>query len=140
MASRVTVPIPLIVSIRSWMFGVLSLALLALTAFRLLMIYRAGIGGVWCHQDSGLTIETLPSGGWTAEGELSLFPIGVRCSYYTLGHSLALVHTAADVWDWAITAGAIAGVLGFVLFLTARSMSVAPRILKSQEKSAKHYM
>lgn len=43
-----TLPVPVVVSIRSWMFGGLSLVLLALTAFRLLMIYRAGIGGEWC--------------------------------------------------------------------------------------------
>jgi hypothetical protein len=116
-----TLPVPVIVSVRSWTFGGFSLVLLALTAFRLLVIYHAGVGGEWCYEGSGLSIEALPSAGWTAQGELSLFPIGVRCSYYALDHSLALVHTAADAWDWAMTVGAIVGVLGFGLFLGARS-------------------
>jgi hypothetical protein len=102
------------------MFGGLSLALLTLAAFRIFALFHAGVG-VWCSQSPGVPDGALPLAGWTTEGEVSLFPIGVRCSYFTLQHSLVLVHITADAWDWAITIAAIAGLLGSVLFLTARA-------------------
>ncbi|MBA8828774.1 hypothetical protein FB555_000845 [Alpinimonas psychrophila] len=114
-----TLPASLVLSMRSWILGATSLGLIAVGILRLASISHAGIGES-CYQNPGLTAQSLPSGGWTADGVLTLFPVGVRCSYYTTEHSLYLVTTAVSVWDWGLTFAAIAGLLGFVIFLTAR--------------------
>jgi hypothetical protein len=109
----------MIVSMRSWILGATSSGLIALGIFRIAMISYSGIG-TSCYANPDLGPDVLPPGGWTANGVLSLFPLGVRCSYFTTEHSLYYVTTVASVWDWGLTFGAIAGLLGFVLFLTAR--------------------
>ena len=104
---------------RSWILGIPSMAVIALAGLRFAFISRAGIGES-CYQNPELGNLPLPSAGWTTDGAFSFFPIGVQCSYFTSEHELLLVHTQTNVWDWGITFAAILGILGFVLFLTAR--------------------
>ncbi|TFD56750.1 hypothetical protein E3T39_15550 [Cryobacterium suzukii] len=116
---RPAFPVLLAVTARSWILGIPSLALIALTGLQLAIISHAGIGES-CYQNPELGNLALPSAGWTTDGAFSSFPVGVQCSYFTSEHELLLVHTQTSVWDWGITFAAILGVLGAALFLTTR--------------------
>ncbi|WP_241989204.1 hypothetical protein [Cryobacterium serini] len=116
---RPAFPALLAVTARSWILGIPSMALIALAGLQFAIISHAGIGES-CYQNIELGRLPLPSAGWTTDGSLSFFPIGVQCSYFTGEHELLLVHTQTSVWDWGITIAAILGVLGVALFLTAR--------------------
>jgi hypothetical protein len=112
-------PVLLAVTARSWIFGISSMALMALAGLQFAFVSHAGIGES-CYQNPELGNLALPSAGWTADGALSYFPVGVRCSYFASDHELLLVHTQSSVWNWGITFAAILGVIGVGLFLTAR--------------------
>jgi hypothetical protein len=116
---RPAFPVLLAMTARSWILGVPSLALIALTGLQFASMSHAGIGES-CYQNPELGNLALPSAGWTADGAFLFFPVGVQCSYFTSEHELFLVHTQTSVWDWGITFAAILGVLGVALFLTAR--------------------
>lgn len=116
---RPALPVVLAVSARSWIIGLTSFALMTFGGLQFAFLSHAGVGES-CYQNPQLGDLTLPSAGWTADGTFSLFPISVRCSYFSSEHELVLVYTQASVWDWGITAAAFLGIIGFTLFLTAR--------------------
>ena len=114
---RPAFPVLLFVTARSWILGIPSMTLVALAGLQFAFISHSGKGES-CYQNPEL--GDLPSAGWTTDGVFSFFPVGVQCSYFTSDQELLLVHTQASLWDWGITFGAVLGILGFLLFLTAR--------------------